>query len=61
MENKKSWLNLSAVDIIPNLSVRIPTVGEILDNEFSYYSIISALTASPFQYMVQLEIGRAHF
>ena len=55
MENKKSWLNLSAVDIIPNLSVRIPTVGEILDNEFSYYSIISALTASPFQYMVQLD------
>ncbi len=55
MENKKSWLNLSAVDIIPNLSIKIPTVGEILDNEFSYYSVISALTASPFQYMVQLD------
>lgn len=55
MDNQQSLLNLSTVDIIPNLSVRIPTVGEILDNEFSYYSIISSLTASPFQYMVPLD------
>lgn len=55
MENKKSLLNLSSVDILPNLSIRIPTVGEILDDEQNYYSIISALTASPFQYMVQLD------
>lgn len=55
MESKKSWLNLASVDIIPDLFVRIPTVGEILDNESSYYSLISSLTASPFQYMVQLD------
>jgi len=55
MENRKSWLNLASIDIIPNLSIRIPTVGEILDNEYLYYSIVSALTASPFQYMVQLD------
>lgn len=55
MESKKSWLNLASVDIIPNLFVKIPTVGEILDNESSYYSLISSLTASPFQYMVQLD------
>lgn len=56
MENKKSLLNLSSVDI-PNtkLSIRIPTVGEILNDEFSYYNIVSSLTASPFQYMVQLD------
>lgn len=53
MEN--SWLNLSKIDIVKNLSVRIPSVKEILENEFSYYSIISSLTASPFQYMVQLD------
>lgn len=55
MENKKSFLNLSSVDILPNFSVRIPTVGEILENERAYYSIVSSLTASPFQYMVQLD------
>lgn len=55
MENKKSWLNLSSIDIIPNLSIRIPTVGEILEDEFAYYSIVSSLTATPFQYMVQLD------
>lgn len=55
MESKKSWLNLASVDIIPNFFVRIPTVGEILDNESCYYSLISSLTASPFQYMVQLD------
>lgn len=53
MEN--NWLNLSKVDIVKNLSIRIPTVKEILDNEFSYYNIISSLTATPFQYMVQLD------
>ena len=55
MENKKSWFNLSSIDIIPKLSIRIPTVGEILENEFHYYSIVSSLTATPFQYMVQLD------
>ena len=55
MENKKSLLNLSSVTIAPNLSVRIPTVGEILEDEDTYYSIVSSLTASPFQYMVQLD------
>lgn len=54
MENK-NWLNLSSIEIIPNLSVRIPTVGEILENEFSYFNIISLLTVTPFQYMVQLD------
>lgn len=55
MENTKSLLNLSYVPILPNLSVRIPTVGEILENEGSYYSTVSSLTATPFQYMVQLD------
>lgn len=55
MENRKSFLKLSSVDILPNLSIRIPTVEEILEDEFTYYSIIHSLTASPFQYMVQLD------
>ncbi len=56
MENRKSLLKSSCV-IIPDtkISVRIPTVGEILDNEQHYYSLISSLAATPFQYMVQLD------
>ncbi len=55
-ENKKSFLKLSSVKIPSSkLSIRIPTVGEILDNERYYYSLISSLTATPFQYMVQLD------
>lgn len=55
MENKKSLLKLSSIEILPNLSIRIPTVGEILEDEQQYYSLISSLTATPFQYMVQLD------
>lgn len=55
MENKKSLLKLSSVDIIPKLSIKIPTVGEILEDEGNYYSIVSSLTATPYQYMVQLD------
>lgn len=55
MENKKGLLNKTSVEIVPNLIVRIPTVGEIIDDEDKYYRIVSSLTASPFQYMVQLD------
>ena len=55
MENRKSWLNLSSVQVPDTkLSIRIPTVGEILEDEQNYYNIISSLIASPYQYMVQL-------
>ena len=55
MENKKSLLKLSSIDILPNLSIKIPTIGEILENEQHYYNLVSSLTATPFQYMVQLD------
>lgn len=55
IDHRKSFLKLSSVEIVPGLSVRIPTVGEILEDESSYYSIVSSLTATPFQYMVQLD------
>lgn len=55
MENKKSLLKLSSIEIIPNLSIRIPSVGEILENEQNYYNLITSLTATPFQFMVQLD------
>lgn len=54
MENKKSLLKATSIDIAPNLTLRIPTVGEILNNEQEYYNIVSTFTTTPFQYMVQL-------
>lgn len=60
MENKKSLLKLSSIDIPDTkLSIRIPTVGEILENEQHYYNLVYSLTATPYQYMVQLDdLGR---
>lgn len=55
MESRKSLLKLSSVNIVPNLSIRIPTIGEILEDEYNYYNIVSSFTASPFQYMVELD------
>lgn len=52
---RTSLLKLSSFEIVPNLFIRIPTVGEILEDEQHYYSLISSLTATPFQYMVQLD------
>ena len=61
MENKKCLLNATSVEIVPNLFLRIPTVGEILEDEDKYYGIVSSLTASPFQYMVQLDDMGIHY
>ena len=55
MENKKCLLNATSVEIVPNLFLLFFTVGEILEDEDKYYGIVSSLTASPFQYMVQLD------
>lgn len=37
------------------IKIKIPTVGEILQNEDDYYSVISILTAMPIDFMVQLD------
>lgn len=37
------------------IRVRIPTVGEVLDNEDRYYGMVSMLTAMPIDMMVQLD------
>lgn len=55
MENKKSLLNASSINIAPKITLRIPTVGEILENESSYYCLTSTLTSSAFTFMVQLD------
>lgn len=37
------------------ISIVIPTVGEIIDNEDAYYNLVSVLTAMPIDLMCQLE------
>lgn len=55
MKSEKSLLRTDIVKIAPGITLRMPAVGEVLDNEISYYSVVSSLTAVPFQYMVQLD------
>lgn len=53
-----STLNLlykKQYDINDSVKIIIPTVGEIIDNEDNYYSVITALTAMPIDLMVQLD------
>lgn len=38
-----------------SISIVIPSVGQILDNEDGYYSLVSILTATPVDLMVQLD------
>ena len=38
-----------------SISIVVPTVGEIIDNEGAYYNLVSVLTAMPIDLMVYLE------
>lgn len=53
-----STLNLlyqTEYPVTESLKVVIPTVGQVLDNEDEYYSMVTAFTAMPIDLMVQLE------
>ncbi len=54
MNNQTSLLFADTVSITETFQIRIPTVGEVLKDEQSYYHMISALTSTPYQYMVLL-------
>lgn len=41
--------------ITDKIRIRIPTVGEVVEHEEEYYQLVSALTAVPFDMMVQLD------
>ena len=51
----KSLLRADSVEITDKLSLHIPTVGEILDNQDLYFNLVSIFTSTSFQYMVQLD------
>lgn len=43
------------------IQIEIPTVGEILDQEDTYYSMVSLITATPYDMMVQLDDMKIDF
>lgn len=55
MENNTCLLINEKIKISEYIIIRIPTVGEVLNNDQKILRIASSLTASPFQYMVQLD------
>ena len=55
MENKTSLLVCNNIDITSQISIHIPTVGEILNDEQGYYNIVGQIIASPYSRMVELD------
>ena len=55
---EQSLLYRREYPITDDISIVIPTVGEVIDHESEYYTQVSILTASPMDYMLQLnEVG----
>ena len=50
-----SLLYSREVPITDKIHIVIPTVGEIIDHEDEYYTLVSMLTAMPLDFMVQLD------
>ena len=51
----KNWLYTNNVEICDGISIRIPTVREVLEHEDEYYGMITLLTAMPIDLMCQLD------
>lgn len=51
----RNLLYRNSIAINKTVSVYVPTIGEILDNEDEYYSMVSLFTATPVDYLVQLD------
>lgn len=51
----QNFLYKKQIAINDAISIVVPTVGEIIDNEDAYYGLISMLTAMPVDLMVQLD------
>lgn len=51
----QNFLYKKDIPITDSIRIIVPTVGEIIDNEDAYYGLVSVLTASPVDMLVQLE------
>lgn len=51
----KGYLYAHSYPVNESISIVIPTVGQIIENESAYYGLITAVTATPSDFMVQLD------
>lgn len=51
----KSLLYARSYPVNDKISIRIPTVGEILEDEARYNSIVSCVISTPYDFMVYLD------
>ena len=51
----RSFLYKSEIVINDFISIKVPTVGEIIENEDAYYNLVQLLTAMPVDLMVLLD------
>lgn len=51
----RNLLYAKKIDINQHVSVAIPTVGEVIDNEDPYYGLVTMLTAMPIDLMLALD------
>ena len=51
----RSLLYARSIAINEHIEIPVPTVGEVLDREDEYYGMVSLVTATPYDLMVQLD------
>lgn len=56
-----SKLYRSSIEISKAISLLVPTVGQIIDNEDEYYQAICTIVATPYDMMVQLDDAHIDF
>lgn len=56
-----SKLYRSSIEITNSISIHVPTVGQIIDNEDAYYQAVCMIVATPYDMMVQLDDAHIDF
>lgn len=51
----RNYLYKTSIPINDKIEILVPTVGQVLDQEDNYYSVVTILTAMPIDFMVQLD------
>ena len=51
----ESLLYSKEVAVNDKINIYVPSVGEVFDNEDEYYGLVTLVTATPFEMMVQLD------
>lgn len=61
MHNSAALLYARSTTITGRLTLHIPTVAEVIEDEENYYKVLSLLTSTPFDLMVQLTDANIDF